>query len=139
MESLLTSKEPFAELPLPPRQAHWRQGLLEREGQPRQHAHLSQLCAFLLFASRLSLAELATSKIQGFIHPKVVDVSPAKGGKGVVVTTRKPNAAPNQIQKAAIAHNLKSLGSSRKTNKSVGTIVGKYRPELKTVRTAFPD
>ena len=73
---------------------------------------------------------------QGYIHPKVVDVSPAKGGKGVVVSTRKPNAPANQIQKAALAHNLKSLGSSRKTNKSVGTLVGKYRPELKTVRTS---
>lgn len=72
----------------------------------------------------------------GYIHPKTVDVSPAKSGKGVVVTTRKPKATTGQVAKASLTQNLRGANSSRKTNKAVGTIVGKYRPELKTLAQA---
>lgn len=69
----------------------------------------------------------------GFIHPKIVDVSPNPSGKGVVLTTRKQKATAGQVRKASYVQNLKA-GSSRKTNAAVRNSVKSYRPEQVTVR-----
>ena len=69
----------------------------------------------------------------GLIHPKICIVTPAKEGKGVLVTLRKGDAPQGQIAKAAETKEFTGGKSTRQTNKAIGEMLQSYRPDRKSV------
>ncbi|CAD6584802.1 MAG: hypothetical protein CYPHOPRED_002851 [Cyphobasidiales sp. Tagirdzhanova-0007] len=72
----------------------------------------------------------------GLIHPKICIVTPAKEGKGVLVTLRKGDAPQGQIAKAAETKEFTGGKSTRQTNKAIGEMLQSYRPDRKSLAIA---
>lgn len=76
-----------------------------------------------------NLAGIHSYRYSGLINDKNVAVQPAAKGRGVVVSTKKQNAKPNQIAARHSTQLIKN-GGSRHAAGAVAKIAAAERPDL---------